>query len=188
MEPAQARRVEARLAGTHGLHPRADALEPGEDALPCVGDADRIGRDEMQRRAAGEGLAHPHAGMDAEGLGGRGDLPHVLLATGLRRECRRVPEQGPATAGGDRELEAWKQDADDHDRTHVRIVGGWMEGPRDALRESPAQPSRGAAIWARRTAISSTESSTTASRHSTMSASRSAMKARFSPSPTSWAS
>ena len=108
VQPAQARGVEARLAGTDGLHPRADALEPGEHALPRVGDTDRIGWDEMQRRAAGEGLAHPHAGMDAEGLGGRGDLPHELLATGLGRERRRVPEQCSPAAGGDRELEAWK--------------------------------------------------------------------------------
>jgi hypothetical protein len=70
--------VEADEAGTLGLDGRAHRLEPDKQALPSVGNADGVGWDEHQTWAARECLAEAHAGMDAEGFGGEGNLAYFL--------------------------------------------------------------------------------------------------------------
>ena len=61
-----------------------------DDALPRVGHAGRVGRDEAQRRAAGQRLPEPQAGADAVGLGGRPTS---------RRSAARARSPAPARAG-----------------------------------------------------------------------------------------
>ena len=114
MEAAQAALLEPGHARAVGLDRGADALQRGDDALPGVGDARRVGRDEAQGRAAGERLPQAQAGADAVGLGGGGGLADQGLAADLGSEGERARGEGFATAGGDRELEAWEEDADDH--------------------------------------------------------------------------
>ena len=62
-------------------------------------------------------------GMDAERLGRLRDLADELLAPRLGRQRHRPLRERRAAAGGDGELEAGQEDADDHDRTHVRMRG-----------------------------------------------------------------
>ena len=78
MDPEQPVDLEEGLAGTLGLDRGADSLEPLQQPVPALGDADRVGRDQPQRGAAGERLPEGHPGLDAVGLGGGGDLPHRL--------------------------------------------------------------------------------------------------------------
>ena len=114
VEAAQAALLEPGDARMVGLHRGADALQRGDDALPGVGDAGRVGGDEAQGRAAGERLPQPQAGADAVGLGGGGGLADQGLAADLGSEREWARGEGFAAAGGDRELEAWEKDADDH--------------------------------------------------------------------------
>ncbi len=97
-----------------GLDRGADALQRGDDALPGVGDARGVGRDEAQGGTAGQGLPQPQAGADAVGLGGGGGLADHGLSADLGSEGERARGEGFATAGGDRQLEAREKDADDH--------------------------------------------------------------------------
>ena len=121
MEVEQPARVEARDARALGLDLGADALEGGEHAVPLVGHAGRVGGDQAQARAARERLPQPQPGLHAVRLGGRGGLADQRLAARLGRERDRPARQLGPPAGGDGELEAGKEDADDH-RTHVRML------------------------------------------------------------------
>jgi hypothetical protein len=59
--------------------------------------------------------------VDTERLSGERHLPHLLNSTGLwRKRGRRLQQLGPAF-GGDDELEAWEQSADDHDERIERM-------------------------------------------------------------------
>ena len=119
MQAAQPALLEPGDARALGLHRGADPLEGADDALPGVGHAGRVGRDEAQRRAAGQRLPQPQAGADAVGLGGGGRLADQRLAADLRRQRQRAGGEGLAAAGGDGELEAGKEDADDHKGEHT---------------------------------------------------------------------
>ncbi len=122
------------------------ALQQAEQPLPLVRHAGGVGRDEPQRRAAGERLPQPQPGAHAVGLGGRGGLADQLLAPRLRRERDRAGGQRLAPAGGDGELEAGDLDADDQERTHVRTRGKRSDGCRAGFRcvANPAEVEQGA--------------------------------------------
>lgn len=53
--------------------------------------------------------------MDPERFGRDRDLPHLLDAAGLGSERDRCLQKLLAVTGGNRELEARKQDTDDHE-------------------------------------------------------------------------
>ena len=115
----------------------ADPLEPVEHRVPERAHALGVGRHEPQRRAARHRLAQPHAAHHAEGLGRRRHLPHHLLAPGLGRQRGRLGEQRPPVPESGQELEAGVEDADDHDRTHVRIRSGGVQGQSRGAHPGP---------------------------------------------------
>jgi HemK-like putative methylase len=82
--------AEVRREPPLALDGRADGLQRGEHAVPLVGHAGRVGRHEPERRAARHRLAQAHPAHDPVGLGRRRDLPHHLLAPGLRGERSRL--------------------------------------------------------------------------------------------------
>jgi len=114
VEAAQALFLKPGDARVLGFDRGADPLQGGDDTLPGVRHTRRIGRDETQGGTAGESLSQPQAGANAVGLGSGGGLADQGLATDLGSEGERTRREGLPTAGGDRQLEAWKKDADDH--------------------------------------------------------------------------
>jgi hypothetical protein len=77
--------------------------------------------------------------MDAERLGRVGDLPHELLAAGLGRQGGRPLQERLARAGGDDELEAGQEDADDQGEHMFAPIR--MRGKLDASgRSRPDDP------------------------------------------------
>ena len=129
VQPQQPVRGEGGEPRTLRLDRGADRLQPHEQPLPAIGDAGRIGWHERQRRTAGERLAERRPGSDAERLRSWGRLPHACLPARLRRERRGHAQQLFAVTGGDGQLEAGKEDADDHgtnacspcDRSHATV-------------------------------------------------------------------
>jgi len=129
-EPGGARMV--------GFDRGADALQRGDDALPRVGDSRRVGRDEPQGGTAGQGFPQSQAGADAVGLGGGGGLTDQGLAADLGSERERARREGFAPTGGDRQLEAWEEDADDH---VSNTCSHWGRTPsRDLSQSRPLDP------------------------------------------------
>ena len=124
VQRAQALRVEPREPGAPGLDGRADALQPGEQALPLVGHPGRVRRHEPQRRTAGQRLPEPQPGAHAVGLGGRGRLADQLLAPRLGRQRDRPGGQRLAAAGGDRRARSGGSGRRRSRRTHVRTSDG----------------------------------------------------------------
>ncbi len=114
MQTTQTVRGEPGEPGSAGLNGRADALQAGQHALPCIGNARRIGRDEPERRAARQRLPQPQARAHALCLGGRRDLAGDRLAPRLRRERGWARGERLAPAGGDDEREPREHYADDH--------------------------------------------------------------------------
>ena len=114
MQPPQPSLFEPGRAWPVRLDSGADPLQRAHQALPGVGDAGRVGRHQAQRGTAGERLAEPQARADAVGLGGGRGLADQGLAADLGRERQRARGERFSTTRGDRELEAWKKDADDH--------------------------------------------------------------------------
>ena len=124
MEVAQPAGVEPCLAGAAGLDRRADPLERRQQAIPLVRYPGRVGRHEPQRRAAGERLPQPDSGAHAERLGGRRGLADELLAPGFGGERNGARGQRLTAPGGDGELEARDEDADDQgERMFASIQG-----------------------------------------------------------------
>ena len=74
----------------------------------------------MGQRASASPSRSP--ALHAVGLGGRGHLADQLLAPRLGRQGDRARGQRLAAAGGDGELEARDEDADDHDE-HMFALG-----------------------------------------------------------------
>ena len=89
--------------------------------LPRARRALRVGRDQPQARAARERLADPHPGLDAERLRRPRDLTHDLRAVRLRCQRERLPQQLAPGPHRRQQLESGDEDADDHNRTYVRI-------------------------------------------------------------------
>ena len=94
---------------------------------------------------AGERLPQPQPGTDAVGLGGGRGLADQGLATDLGRERQRTRGERLSATGGDRELEAWKKDADDH-RQNRCSHGGRRNG-------CSLSQSRRSFVWTRVTAL-----------------------------------
>ena len=118
---AQAARVEPRLARPARTPPRAPMPSSArQHAVPRVRHPRGIGRHQPQGGTARERLPQPQPRADAARLGGGRGLADALLAPRLGGERDRPRGQPGTAAGGDGELEARNQDADDH-RTHVRI-------------------------------------------------------------------
>ena len=109
MEPQQPSGVKAGETRPLGLDRRADRLQPDEQPLPGIGHAGRVGRNQHQAGAAGQRLAQPHPGMDAERLGGERHLAHLLAAPGSGASAAGSLQQPGPIAGGDGELEAGEQ-------------------------------------------------------------------------------
>ncbi len=121
VQAAQGGGVEVRLARRRRLDRGPDPLQPGQHRLPCARRALRVGRDQPQARAARERLADPHPGVDAERLRGPRDLSHDLRPVWLRRQRERLPQQLAPGAHRRQQLESGDEDADDHNRTYVRM-------------------------------------------------------------------
>ena len=120
MQRAQPAGAEPGGAGRAGLHRGADALQRAQAGVPRVGHADRVGRDEAQRRAARERLPQPQPGAHAVGLGRRGGLADQLLAPRLRRQGDRA--RPPARRARRRRRRARSAGAGRRrSRTHVRM-------------------------------------------------------------------
>ena len=86
VDPAQSLDGEERLARPLGLHRGADPLQPAQQPLPQLRLANRVGRDQLQRRTAGKRLPQGHAGMNAALFGSAGDLAQRLAGAGQRGE------------------------------------------------------------------------------------------------------
>ena len=93
--------IEARQTGKLGLDRRPDRLEPHQQPLPAVRDADRVGWDQQQPGAARERLSQAHPGMNAVSLGSERNLPHLLPSPGLRGKRDGNSEQLGAVPGSD---------------------------------------------------------------------------------------
>ena len=114
MQPPEPLLFEPGRAWPVRLDSGADPFQRAHQALPGVGDPGRVGRHQAQRGTAGERLPQPQARADAVGLGGGRGLADQGLATDLGRERQRAGGERLSATRGDRELEAWKKDADDH--------------------------------------------------------------------------
>jgi hypothetical protein len=111
VDPEQPVDLEEGLAGPLGLDRGADSLEPLQQPVPALGDADRIGGGQQQRGATGERLAERHSRFDAVGLGGARHLPDLLPAAGQGGERDRLLEP---VGAGDPKREARNDDGGDH--------------------------------------------------------------------------
>ena len=114
MQPPQPSLLEPGRAWPVRFDSGADPFQRAHHALPGVRDAGRVGRDQAKRGTAGERLAEPQPGADAVGLSSRRGLADHRLTADLGRERQRPRGKRFSTTRGDRELEAWKKDADDH--------------------------------------------------------------------------
>ena len=127
VDPEQPVDLEEGLAGALGLDRGADSLEPLQQPVPALGDADRVGRDQPQRGAAGERLGEGHPGLDAVGLGGGGDLTHHLPPAREGSERDRLVE--PSAGVGDPEREAGDEDGGDHYTNVCSYANQRSQGP-----------------------------------------------------------
>ena len=128
VNPLEAPGHEERRSRVVRLQLGPDPLQPVEHGVPQRAHALGVRRHEPQRRAARHRLPQPHPAHHAKGLGRSGHLPHHLLAPRLGRQRGRLREQSAAVAERREELEAGVEDANDHDRTHVRIRVGGVQG------------------------------------------------------------
>ena len=122
---------EERGAGVIGLDLGSHPLEPVEHRAPERAHALGVRRHEPQAGTARHRLSQPHPAHDPVGLGGRGHLPHHLLAPGLGRDRRRLREEHAAVAESSQQLEPGVQCAHDH-RTNTCSHSG-----RSAARHRP---------------------------------------------------
>ena len=82
MDAEQPVDLEEGLAGPLGLDRGADPLEPLQQPVPALGDADRVGWEQPQRGTAGERLPECHPRLDAIGLGGGRTSPTACRPPG----------------------------------------------------------------------------------------------------------
>ena len=146
VEPAQPTRLEVGRPRAIGLDLGSDRLEAVEHGVPQRAHPLGVGRHEPQGRAARHGLPQSHPPHDPERLGRGGHLPHHLLASRLRGQRGRLGEQCAPISESRQELEAGVEDANDHDRTHVRIsLGGMQASVSSAI--PPSRPRCSPARW-----------------------------------------
>jgi hypothetical protein len=114
VQPHQTASLEAAEPRPLGLDRRSNRLKADEQPLPEIRYSHRVRRYELQPRTPGKRFSQGHSGMDAEGLGRERYLAYLLHASGLGCQSGGHLQQLIAVARSDGELEAGKQNADDH--------------------------------------------------------------------------